>query len=210
MHSTSDLEDNYLGSGTQLWRSKNKHGKHTHTKEILEFLPDRKALADREREIVNESLIADPMCMNLMKGGEAGGFMNEEHQLKCSSAGGRTTNPEKSKKASEKMKESNRKMMEQGIHHTPNWIGKHHRPEIRELIGANSSVKQRGSRNSQFGTRWISNEVESIKVKDENLQVYLNNGYQMGRKKKVVKSESDLAIERACEIARQHPEDPGL
>ena len=114
MHSTSNLEDNYLGSGTQLWRSKHKHGKHTHAKEILEFLPDRKALAVREREIVNESLIADPLCMNLMKGGEGGGFLNTEHQLKCSSAGGKVNTPLKKEKAIARMSAENKKRMENG------------------------------------------------------------------------------------------------
>lgn len=182
MHSTSNLEDGYIGSGRRLWLSINKHGKENHTKEILEFLPDRQALKARERELVNEDQLIDPMCMNLQLGGE-GGFSTVEHQLKCSAAGGRTTNPEKSKKASEKMKESNRKMMELGTHHTPNWTGKHHRPEIRELIGLNSSIKQKGSGNSQFGTKWMTHpEHGTIKVKAEERPQFLVLGYRDGRK----------------------------
>ena len=47
MHSTDDLNDGYLGSGTLLRRSLNKYGKENHSIEILEFLnsrvPDAKA-----------------------------------------------------------------------------------------------------------------------------------------------------------------------
>ena len=70
MHSTDDLDDGYFGSGTYLWHSINKHGKDAHSKEILEHLPSRKDLKLREKEIVNEELLGDPLCMNLKCGGE--------------------------------------------------------------------------------------------------------------------------------------------
>ena len=57
MHSTNNLEDGYLGSGKRLKYSINKHGKENHIKEILEYLPNRISLKEREKEIVNESLI---------------------------------------------------------------------------------------------------------------------------------------------------------
>ena len=72
MHSTSNLEDDYVGSGKRLWLSIRKHGRENHQKEILEFLLDRRSLKERERELVNESLIQDPMCMNLATGGDDG------------------------------------------------------------------------------------------------------------------------------------------
>jgi hypothetical protein len=72
MHSTDDLDDGYFGSGQRLWKSINKHGKEKHSKEILEFLPSRKELKDRERELVNEELLGDKCCMNLKLGGDGG------------------------------------------------------------------------------------------------------------------------------------------
>lgn len=71
LHSTDDLDDGYLGSGTKLWNSIRRHGKDKHVREILEFLPSRLALRRREREIVNEELLNDPLCMNLSLGGQA-------------------------------------------------------------------------------------------------------------------------------------------
>lgn len=69
MHSTDNLNDGYLGSGMHLWRSIDKYGKDKHFVEILEHLPSRKELSDREREILSE-LKTDPMCMNIAWGGE--------------------------------------------------------------------------------------------------------------------------------------------
>jgi hypothetical protein len=60
--------------------------KKIHVFEILEYVPDFELLINREREIVNETLISDPSCMNLKIGG-LGGFWNEEHQKKAQIAG---------------------------------------------------------------------------------------------------------------------------
>ena len=76
MHSTSNLEDGYMGSGIHIWRSIKKYGKEEHIREILEFLPDRKTLADRERDIINENFLKNPFCMNIAKGGSYSGGTN--------------------------------------------------------------------------------------------------------------------------------------
>ena len=73
MHSTSNLEDDYIGSGKRLWYSIQAHGREKHSKEILEFCENRKVLKQREIEIVTAEFIADPMCMNLTEGGFGGG-----------------------------------------------------------------------------------------------------------------------------------------
>lgn len=69
MHSTSNLEDGYIGSGTRLWHSIKKHGKENFTCEILEFCTDRESLREREKAIVNIDLLEYPLCMNICKGG---------------------------------------------------------------------------------------------------------------------------------------------
>lgn len=86
MHSTDNLDDGYIGSGTQLKKSIKIHGLKKFKFEILEFLPDRQSLKEREREIVNEDTVKDKMCINLKVGGE-GGFVNEAHKKKFCSKG---------------------------------------------------------------------------------------------------------------------------
>lgn len=78
MHSTDNLEDNYIGSGKRLWLSIRKYGKENFSIEILEYFPDRNSLKKREIEIVNEELLKNPLCMNLKLGGY-GGISTPEH-----------------------------------------------------------------------------------------------------------------------------------
>ena len=77
MHSSDNLNDGYLGSGTLLRRSINKYGKENHIIEILEFVNSREELAAREKEIVSLQEIAKKDCMNLKVGGN-GGFTVEQ------------------------------------------------------------------------------------------------------------------------------------
>lgn len=72
MHSSDSLNDNYLGSGKLLNFSIRKYGNKNHKREILEILECRNQLKDREKEIVNEELLSDPLNINLAYGGEGG------------------------------------------------------------------------------------------------------------------------------------------
>lgn len=86
MHSTNNLADGYLGSGTQLHRSVKKYGKHNHRFEILEKFENRVLLREREREIVNEALLNDSMCMNLALGAGSNGTPEQDFGQKISAA----------------------------------------------------------------------------------------------------------------------------
>jgi hypothetical protein len=92
MHSTDDLADGYVGSGTFLWKSIKKYGKANHATEILEHLSDRKSLSLREEEILTKELRADPLCMNFRSGGTG-------NQPGC------TPSPEVAAKISKRLKE---------------------------------------------------------------------------------------------------------
>lgn len=69
MHSTNHLVDRCLGSGKILHASIRKHGRQNHTLEVLCHAPDRETLALLEAKIVNDSMLSDPKCMNIVKGG---------------------------------------------------------------------------------------------------------------------------------------------
>ena len=72
LHSTNNINDGYFGSGKRLWFSINKYGKNNFKFEILEYLSDRESLIKREKDIVNEELLLDPLCMNIKIGGNGG------------------------------------------------------------------------------------------------------------------------------------------
>lgn len=194
MHSTDNLNDGYIGSGTRLKHLIYKHGKDIFTFEILEFLPNRSSLKLREQEIVNKDFLLVEKCMNLKPGG-GGGFNNEEHQFKCSQAAGikhreRLKNDEDyRKKISQQTSESNKRRHARGDiktwKETYDWTGKKQSKETKRKIGEINSIKQKGENNSQFGTYWITNGIENKKIKSTELDYYINDGWKRGMTSKI-------------------------
>lgn len=185
MHSTSDLEDGYIGSGTRLWRSINKHGRENHSIEILEYFTDRKTLKIKEKEIITEDLLNDSMCMNLQLGG-GGGFCSDEHAKKFHKAGGRKVFQNHSKIHASKIIEDSdyytswKKAISEGLKgETNTWRGQTHTEETINKIRKSSLGKHTGSKNSQFGTRWITNGLLNKKIKKTET---IPLGWSKGRK----------------------------
>jgi len=69
VHSTNNSDDNYMGSGTYLKRSMSKYGKDKFEKTILFCFESRKEALNKESELVNEQVLKDPYCYNLIPGG---------------------------------------------------------------------------------------------------------------------------------------------
>lgn len=70
IHSTNDLNDGYMGSGSRLKIAIKKYGIENFSKEIIKFFNNREELAKYEAEIVTESLVYDPNCYNMIVGGD--------------------------------------------------------------------------------------------------------------------------------------------
>lgn len=190
MHSTDNINDSYFGGGDIIKNSVKKHGRESHTKEILEYLPNRKSLAERERQIVNEELLNDPKCMNIMKGGEGGGFINDEHMRKCSKAGNDKfrellKDPDYKKEFIEKTKgaETWKRLHSEGKIKYDTFTGKSHSEETKKIVGEKNSINQSGKLNSQFDKIWIRNleSKETIKISQSELDYYLKSGWERGR-----------------------------
>lgn len=186
MHSTDDLDDGYLGSGNRLRLAIQKHGKENFKREILEFVKDRKTLAERESEVVNLDLIAKEECMNLVVGG--GGFMLDEHHYRCSKAGGKVhadkmkNNEEYRNKVIERAKKNLKKYMDSGVHNYNTFEGKKHSEETKKKMSESSKGMGKGELNSQYGTCWITKDGENKKIKKEVLDQYIEKGWVKGRK----------------------------
>jgi hypothetical protein len=170
VHSTDDLNDGYVGSGIRIRRIKYKHGKDILKCEILEFHPNRKSLMLREKELVNEDLLKEDKCMNLKPGG-SGGLVNEEHKKKFIDAGKEATkrmwkNPEYRKKHSLSSSKNIIKLHnEDRLNNLNGFLGKKHTPESKLSISKNKKGQGKGIKNSQYGTRWITNGVDNKKIK---------------------------------------------
>jgi hypothetical protein len=183
LHSTNNLKDGYLGSGTRLKRSLNKHGKENHQLEILEFCKTRDELKSRETEIVNLNEIAKKECMNLRIGG-VGGFMNKEHQLKCNIGSrilmiSKWNNIEYRNKMSNILIENTKAAHLNGNCKYDNFKGKKHSDETKQKMSNSSKGMGIGCNNSQYGKCWITNEIENKKIyKGDEIP----NGFRLGRK----------------------------
>ena len=190
MHSTDNLEDDYMGSGKMIKRSIRKHGLEFHSKEILEFIDNRESLKIREKEIINEIILQDPLCMNLKKGGEGGGkFYSKEHYDKFKMGCKNNGDFHRDRMRSDKnYREKWIKFMQE---HRPDLSGdkngffnKIHSEESKQKIGEANSISQKGSKNSQFGTCWIHNTEKEInkRIKKEQIEKYLQEGWKSGMK----------------------------
>ena len=193
MHSTNNLEDGYMGSGTVLRHSIRKYGVENHTKEILEYLDSRELLVLREIEIVNNKLIGDGLCMNLKEGGN-GGLCNDEHYLKFINAGMNNFHISRDKRDNtliEKRKDIewvknqsiNIKKGQQLIDFNyKTFEGKQHSDETKQLISEIKKGTGTGETNSQYGTCWITRDGVNKKVKKEELEIYISENWVKGRK----------------------------
>jgi hypothetical protein len=186
MHSTSNLEDGYMGSGTVLRHSIRKYGVENHTKEILEFLPTREELVLRETEIITKELISDGKCMNLKEGGN-GGFTSEEHRNKAQNSGRETFinrlahDVEFRNKINGNLYQCMKKYHKSGKHNYNTFEGKIHTDETKIKMSEKAKLRI-GKANSQFGTCWITRDGTNKKIKKEDLETYLNEGWVKGRK----------------------------
>lgn len=188
MRSTNNLDDGYMGSGEKITRSLKKYGKENFYFEILEFLKSRESLKEREKEIVNQILLKDELCMNLVYGG-GGGYISPEGVKR-----GRvktdnilrekygddfrriisknyydsltsTQRVELNEKIKKGLKNSN---FDSGAY----MRGRKHTETTKKIIGEKNSINQKGEKNSQFGTCWITNGLKNLKIKKEDLSLY--------------------------------------
>lgn len=179
-HKTKNINDNYMGSGKYLNHAKVKYGIENFEKEILFVYDTAEEMYAKEREIVNEDFLATENTYNLKIGG-AGGWdlVNTEEKNKNFDW--------MQYRKTEKFKESQHKGYLNSIG-KPGFIrpkinpmaflNKSHSNKTKQIISEKSSVHQRGSENSQFGTMWITDGVESKKI-SKNDQI--PDGWQKSR-----------------------------
>jgi len=185
IHSTNNLDDGYMGSGKRLRYSINKYGKGNHTVEILEFLNTREELKSREVEIVNLNEIAKEDCMNLKVGGE-GGFSIETQRL-----GGVVTakilkerfdTDEEFREKCTKARSNNiAKLRDKGLVQYDNRKGTTQTEETKNKISISKKGRGLGKTNFHYGSRWITKDGYNKKVKGDEVDDFIKQGWELGR-----------------------------
>jgi len=166
VHNTDNLDDGYMGSGKRLHIAYKKYGFENFNKEILKFFDTAKEAFEYEAEIVTEQLINCNECYNICLGGIYP--INTDFKGKII------------------VKSKNNDIYRVDIN-DPRYISGELKPirfgvklskETKNKIGNHQN--QKGNKNSQYGTKWINNGNIVKKIKKEELEYYLNNGWKLG------------------------------
>ena len=182
MHSTSKLEDGYLGSGLVLRRSIRKYGEDNHNKEILEFFDSRELLVEAEKKAITPDMLLDRNCMNLVFGGNGWNKLHNELFKKKL-----LTDTDFKNSFSLKKREDTKKAIVDGkinpwqVGLTYNWTNKHHSESTKKLMSDLKKGTGLGKNNSQYGTIWITKDNINKKIKKEDLEKWLSENWVKGK-----------------------------
>jgi hypothetical protein len=99
-HSTDNINDGYLGSGTLLKKAIQKYDKSNFSREILCFCDSESDVYELEELVVTQVEVDDPMCYNLIPGGYIGPRLEGENHWNY----GRVTSDETKNKIRETYK----------------------------------------------------------------------------------------------------------
>lgn len=176
-----------MGSSQILKRAIDKYGLENFKKEILFIFDTEQEMSNKEAELVTQEVVNNPFCYNLKLGG-IGKWGTSDSQ--------RTENGLRVKK--NKMGIFSKENHDKTINN-PEWINKYSlKNKDRQLAAyqkcwGNSDKKseiiaqrkaanfQKGSKNSQFGTCWITNGHLNKKIKLEDLSSHIEKGWKRGR-----------------------------
>jgi group I intron endonuclease len=176
MHSTDNLEDGYTGSGTYLKRSINKYGINNFQIEILEFFDNRGSLVEAERSLISQEYINNKSCYNVRRGGIGGFPEGASTKGALVRVANIMADPERKQKWLIAMSEGHKEYYKT---HPGTFLGRNHTSETVEKIRQSAKGKHVGKKNSQFGTKWITDGEENKKVKVSDL---VPDGWRLGRK----------------------------
>ena len=199
MHKTSNLNDDYMGSGKVLKLVFVKYGIKNFKKEIIDIFSTNEEMLEAEANIVNEDFVKNPNTYNLKIGGEGGfDFINVNGIGKIAAAKGGTNaaptlrllqqDPDWAKARSDKISKSLTEAYRSGRRKctvTGNeFRGRTHSKQTKKKIGEANSKHQHGKGNSNYGKCWIYNEElkESRSIPKEQLNDWINLGWIKGRK----------------------------
>lgn len=200
VHKTKDPYDGYLGSGKLLKRALKKYGEPAFLKNVCFIFDNPDEAFAKEFELI-QTYRLDPMCYNLRQGGSGGfDYINREGQVDYKNRAKqanvrirekRLTNPDFNSKwladHSRKITAMQAKAKEPAVVERMKlavrkaWLGHTHSDDTKKRMRL-AAQKRIGQLNSQYATCWVTDGNQVSKVKGDDLQTYLNQGWRRGRK----------------------------
>ena len=169
-HETSNLNDGYMGSGTQISRAIRKYGLEKFTKEILFLCENAEKMYLKESEIVNSDFLSRSDVYNIKKGGIGGwdhiNNGSEEHINRCKRAGdiASSTGKTKNNKFPTHASFKGGKTSAEKTRNTTRFSG------VKEKISTTLTGKT-------LGHRWYNNGINNKKIKNGDI---IPEGYLQG------------------------------
>lgn len=175
IHSTNNLEDGYMGSGHRLHNAYKKYGIKNFQKEILKYFNTRQEALNYELEIVNEKLVNDLNCYNLILGGKnlnitgtvcvkdrnGNTFLVSQNDERYLSGELKHTNCFRTLSDETKRKLSEKAKLRKGIKYNKSNKSKKHK--LKKKV-ENTSV-WKGERNSQYNTTYVYKDSIEKRIK---------------------------------------------
>ncbi len=194
VHKTKNLDDGYMGSGKVINAAIKKYGIENFTRIILEQFENAAAMYAREKEVVTDEFLLREDTYNLRRGGHGGfDYINSTQELRVKRYQNRT--PESYEKMRQSGFETQKKLTSENrnsfskagldARRLSGSISKFAElnltPEFQEKrkIAFKKTKHSQGEKNSQFGSKWITNEVSNKKVKKDDP---VPEGWRAGRK----------------------------
>ena len=160
----------YMGSGKRLRYAIKKHGIENFKKEILFSFETETEMNAKEAELVNEEFVDRNDTYNLCFGGNGGfGYINK---FLSNGMLGKQQSVRQKTKAKELMTQLQMKLDMKEIGRigglkSSGFSNRLHTKETKHKISVANSIRSKGSKNSQFGTMWITNGSENRKIKKD-------------------------------------------
>lgn len=162
VHNTDNLEDGYMGSGKLLHNAYKKYGIENFKKEILKYFNTMDEAFQYEQEIVNEEMINNPNCYNVMIGGKFPKATGKVFVKDINNNGFWITKEEYLYINKNEFKAV--------------WKDKHHKEESREKVRNKMTPK-----NSSNPRIWVCKDGKVKYLLKKYLNEYLQNGWSLGR-----------------------------
>lgn len=195
-HITDNLNDGYMGSGKLIKRSIKKYGEENFVKDILEVYDTEQKmnLAEKIHVIVDEDI-----SYNICPGGHGGfGYINNNklnYTIEKNKSISPFSNPDKYTNEQFEYIAAQRKKgiqiaKENGVYKlrlTPEQVKKgciNAQSDIakaKRLKSFKDKGHQQGSKNSQHGTCWVTNGQQNKKIKKQEIDLWVAEGYYKGR-----------------------------